>query len=80
MSIMDRNRGPKAYHTPAGEADRLRAIIAEYHDFPEVVECAKASLTAHEREQAFVAQPHAKFSPSKVARWSDCPGAVSRNG
>jgi hypothetical protein len=45
MSIMDRREKP--YHTAAGEADRLRTIIALYADDPECIKRAQAALDKH---------------------------------
>lgn len=62
MSIMDRHRGPKAYHTPQGEVARLLAIMHEYRDDPECVSRAQATLDAFraahpEITAAFIGKP-----------------------
>src|ERR1035437_1368239 len=41
---------PAAYHTPEGEADRLRLIIEMYRNDPVAVANAKAALERHLRE------------------------------
>jgi len=40
-------RGPAPYHTPAGEAERLRRIIEIYSYSPEAVERVTKTLDEH---------------------------------
>jgi hypothetical protein len=48
---------PAAYHTPAGEADRLRQIIEIYSYDPEAVALATEALRKHIEEHPELKQP-----------------------